>query len=60
MAEIVWVTWDGAGNLPPQRALVRGLIARGQRVRALAHESVCEMLARDGVDCQAPRGLTRV
>jgi len=29
MSRILMVTWDGAGNFPPERALVRGLLARG-------------------------------
>ena len=33
---VLLVTWDGGGNLPPERALVRALIARGHGVRALA------------------------
>jgi MGT family glycosyltransferase len=57
MAEFVWVTWDGAGNLPPQRALVRALLARGHRVRALAHDSVRDVLTRDGADWLPVPGL---
>ncbi|MFN8559985.1 MAG: hypothetical protein U0531_22400, partial [Dehalococcoidia bacterium] len=57
MAELVWVTWDGAGNLPPQRSLVAALRARGHRVRVLAHESLREVLARDDLDCLPVRGL---
>jgi UDP:flavonoid glycosyltransferase YjiC (YdhE family) len=51
------VTWDGAGNLAPERALVRALIARGHGVRALAHDSVREQLERDGAECLDLRGV---
>jgi hypothetical protein len=47
-AGVLLVTWDGAGNLPPERSLVRSLVARGHTVRALARESVREPLERDG------------
>lgn len=42
------VTWDGAGNLPPERSLVRALIARGHHVDVLAHPSVRERFELDG------------
>jgi UDP:flavonoid glycosyltransferase YjiC (YdhE family) len=54
---IFLVTWDGAGNLPPERELVRALIARGHTVRALAHDSVRDTLERDGVECLPLRGV---
>ncbi len=38
MAVILMATWDGAGNFPPQRALVRELVDRGHRVHVLAHD----------------------
>jgi MGT family glycosyltransferase len=47
-ASVVLVTWDGAGNLPPQRALVRALTAAGHTVRVLGHDSVREAFGRDG------------
>ena len=49
MAKILMVTWDGAGNLPPERALARALIARGHAVHALAHDSIRTKLEEDGV-----------
>ena len=50
------VTWDGAGNLPPERSLARALMARGHTVRAIAHESACAALARDGIESVPVRG----
>jgi UDP:flavonoid glycosyltransferase YjiC (YdhE family) len=58
-SEILWVTWDGAGNLPPQRAIARALVGRGHTVRALAHDSVREMLEGDGVQWMPVRGVRR-
>ena len=47
---VLMVTWDGAGNLPPQRAIARALVSRGHGVRVLAHPSVRRNVERDGVD----------
>ncbi len=51
------VTWDGAGNLPPERSLIRALIARGHSVDVLAHPSVRERFELDGAtfhDLESP------
>jgi UDP:flavonoid glycosyltransferase YjiC (YdhE family) len=56
-ADVLLVTWDGAGNLPPERSLVRALIARGHTVRALAHPSIRGTLESDGVECLPVHGL---
>ncbi|HET9022132.1 MAG TPA: glycosyltransferase [Ornithinibacter sp.] len=37
MAEIVVVTWDGGGNVPPALALADELSARGHGIRVLGH-----------------------
>ncbi len=37
MAEILFVTWDGGGNLPPALGLAAELLARGHIVRFLGH-----------------------
>lgn len=37
MAEIVVVTWDGGGNVPPTFAIATELAARGHRIRVLGH-----------------------
>jgi UDP:flavonoid glycosyltransferase YjiC (YdhE family) len=42
------VTWDGAGNLPPERSLVRALVARGHQVDVLAHPSIQDKFKADG------------
>jgi len=43
------VNWDGAGNLPPQRALARELLRRGHDVHVLTHDSVSDLMGSDGV-----------
>lgn len=53
---VLLVTWDGAGNLPPERALVRALVARGHTVRAIAHESARDALEQDGAAFSPLRG----
>jgi UDP:flavonoid glycosyltransferase YjiC (YdhE family) len=37
---ILFATWDGSGNLPPELALARHLAMDGHDVRFLAHESL--------------------
>jgi UDP:flavonoid glycosyltransferase YjiC (YdhE family) len=49
VARILAVTWDGAGNLPPERALARALVERGHSVHALTHDSIRTKLEEDGV-----------
>ena len=39
MAEIVVVTWDGGGNVPPALAIASELAARGHGIRVLGHRS---------------------
>jgi UDP:flavonoid glycosyltransferase YjiC (YdhE family) len=56
-ASVLLVTWDGAGNLPPELSLVRALIDRGHTVRALAHDSVRETIERNGVECLRVHGV---
>ena len=50
MSKILMVTWDGAGNFPPERALVRGLIARGHSVHVLAHDTLRSQVNDDGAE----------
>src|SRR5579864_1348753 len=49
-AKILMVTFDGAGNFPPERALVRGLLARGHSVHVLAHDSFQSQVKDDGAE----------
>jgi len=47
-AKYLMVTWDGAGNLPPERSLVRVLLKRGHQVDVLAHPSIQQKFEADG------------
>ena len=55
--KILLVTWDGAGNFPPERALVRGLIARGHSVHVLAHDTLRSQVKDDGAEFEPLRGV---
>lgn len=50
MADIVFVTWDGGGNVPPALAIGAELRARGHRVRFLGHATQSRSLAAAGVE----------
>ncbi len=39
MAEIIVVTWDGGGNVPPALAIAHELATRGHGIRVLGHRS---------------------
>jgi UDP:flavonoid glycosyltransferase YjiC (YdhE family) len=39
MSEIVVVTWDGGGNVPPALAIAGELASRGHRIRVLGHRT---------------------
>ena len=48
MAEIVVVTWDGGGNVPPAFAIAAELAARGHGIRVLGHRSQREAIEAAG------------
>jgi len=50
MAEILFVTWDGGGNVPPALSIAAELTARGHSVRFVGHPGQREALAAAGVD----------
>jgi UDP:flavonoid glycosyltransferase YjiC (YdhE family) len=39
MTGILFVTWDGGGNVPPALEIAREVTARGASARFLGHES---------------------
>jgi UDP:flavonoid glycosyltransferase YjiC (YdhE family) len=55
MAEILFVTWDGGGNVPPALGIARELVARGHGVRFLGHAAQLGSLVEAGVETIAPR-----
>ena len=50
MAEILFVTWDGGGNVPPAVGIAQELKARGHRVRFIGHERQAQAFVRHGLD----------
>jgi UDP:flavonoid glycosyltransferase YjiC (YdhE family) len=53
MASILFVTWDGGGNLPPALGVAAELAARGHDVRMLGHRSQQEAISRAGLSFKA-------
>ena len=49
MSDILFVTWDGGGNVPPAAGIARELQARGHTVRFLGHPGQVAGLARHGL-----------
>ena len=46
---MLMATWDGAGNFPPERALVHALATRGHALLVLGHLSQRDAVEADGV-----------
>jgi len=49
MPDLLFVTWDGGGNVPPLLALAGRLHARGHTVRVMGHPQQAEAVAAAGV-----------
>ena len=49
MSEILFVTWDGGGNVPPAVGIARELQRRGHGVRVLGHPSQAAAMAEAGL-----------
>jgi UDP:flavonoid glycosyltransferase YjiC (YdhE family) len=54
MSTILFVTWDGGGNVPPATAIARELVARGHHVRFLGHASQEAALTDAGFEFVRP------
>ena len=50
MAHILFVTWDGGGNVPPAVGIAEELKARGHRVRFLGHARQAPAFAERGLE----------
>jgi UDP:flavonoid glycosyltransferase YjiC (YdhE family) len=50
VSDLLFVTWDGGGNVPPATAIAGELRARGHRARFLGHASQQAALEAAGVD----------
>lgn len=59
MSSILFVTWDGGGNVPPATALAHELIRRGHAVRFLGHASQEGPLTTQGLAFVRPRHARR-
>jgi UDP:flavonoid glycosyltransferase YjiC (YdhE family) len=55
MAEILFVTWDGGGNVPPALGIATELQARGHAVRVLGHARQQASLTAAGFEIASPR-----
>jgi UDP:flavonoid glycosyltransferase YjiC (YdhE family) len=55
MADILFVTWDGGGNVPPAVGIARELQSRGHGVRFLGHVGQLAALAEAGFETVRPR-----
>lgn len=53
MAEFLFVTWDGGGNVPPALGIAAELQSRGQGVRFLGHETQREAIGAAGFEFRA-------
>lgn len=59
MSSILFVTWDGGGNVPPATALAHELARRGHTVRFLGHASQEEPLTEAGFRFERPQHARR-
>ena len=57
MAEIVIVTWDGGGNVPPALAIAAELESRGHGIRVLGHAAQRPVIEAAGFRRFPPRRL---
>jgi UDP:flavonoid glycosyltransferase YjiC (YdhE family) len=55
MAEVLFVTWDGGGNVPPALAIAGELTARGHAVRFVGHPRQRPSLESAGVEVAPSR-----
>ena len=58
MAEILFVTWDGGGNVPPAVGIARELLRRGHTVRFVGHAAQHDALTAAGFPVE-PAGHAR-
>jgi UDP:flavonoid glycosyltransferase YjiC (YdhE family) len=58
MADLLFVTWDGGGNVPPAVGIAQELQKRGHHVRFVGHAGQHDSLVEDGFDV-APTRMAR-
>jgi UDP:flavonoid glycosyltransferase YjiC (YdhE family) len=59
VSDLLFVTWDGGGNVPPTVAVAHELVRRGHTVRFLGHASQEEALTAEGFGFVRPRHARR-
>ena len=59
MSSILFVTWNGGGNVPPTTAIAQELVGRGHTVRFLGHSSQEQALTDAGFDVAPSRHTHR-
>jgi UDP:flavonoid glycosyltransferase YjiC (YdhE family) len=57
MSSILFLTWDGGGNVPPTLGLAAELIRRGHQVRVLGHPQQAESVRAAGAVFEAYQDL---
>jgi UDP:flavonoid glycosyltransferase YjiC (YdhE family) len=55
MSDILFVTWDGGGNVPPALGIARELEARGHTVRFLGHSGQADAVEAAGFEVMPSR-----
>ena len=55
MADLLFVTWDGGGNVPPAVGIARELQRRGHHVRFVGHRRQAEPLTAAGFEVEPSR-----
>jgi UDP:flavonoid glycosyltransferase YjiC (YdhE family) len=55
VSEILFVTWDGGGNVPPALGIATELTSRGHHVRVLGHPRQQRVLEAEGFEVAATR-----
>ena len=55
MAELVFVTWDGGGNVPPALGIAAEVVRRGHHVRFLGHERQRSSVSGAGFEFESYR-----
>lgn len=53
MANLLFLTWDGGGNVPPMLGIAAEVRARGHRVRVLGHSVQAAEVSRAGLELTA-------
>lgn len=53
MKNVLFITWDGGGNVPPALGIATELQSRGHHVRVMGHPAQRQQVKAVGLDCTA-------